>query len=148
MGSKEQPRRMATDTVLPTVGYTMAVAPVWVGYLTVATVDQLATAGLLIPLQVTSIGDALCQLGAGRLITAGLYLGAIGLAYMSVGDLYSGFKDRKSKSSQRKGQAGNHFGNAAYKFFGAMVIGGFPIIANAIGFDLLDCVDPIRLITG
>lgn len=101
-----------------------------------------------LPLQAESIGAALCELGIGAVITAALYLMAVALVYMSLGDLFSGFKNRQSKSPKSKGQAGNDFGSAGFKFVGAVIIGGFPILASAVGVSILDCVDPIRIITG
>lgn len=140
-------RRPGTERTYSAGG--LVVAPLWAAGLTAAVADELVVAASMVPLQTGSdIGGALCQLGAGAIITAGLYIASIALAYLAIGDLFSGFKNRRSKSSSSKGQAGGDFGAGAFKMVGAVVIGGFPVIANAIGFTLLSCVNPIRLITG
>lgn len=126
----------------------LALTSSWAGFMTVAAGHELVLVATMPPLQTEGIGSALCELGLGRIITAALYIGSIALAYMGIGDLWKGFKRRKSKSAGKKGQAGDDFGNALFKMVGAVVIGGFPIIASAIGFDLLSCVEPIRIITG
>lgn len=126
----------------------LALASLWAGFMAAAVAHDLMLVTTMLPLQADGIGSALCELGLGRIITAALYIGSIALAYLGIGDLWKGFKRRKSKSAGKKGQAGDDFGNALFKMVGAVIIGGFPIIANAIGFDLLSCVEPIRIITG
>lgn len=126
----------------------MVIAPLWSGFMGVLAAQELLVVGALIPLQGGNIGSALCNLGIGTIITAALYLAALALAYLAIGDFFSGFANRRSKSSDRKGQAGSDFGSGGFKLVGAVVIGGFPLLANAIGFSLLSCVSPIRILTG
>lgn len=103
----------------------------------------------VVPLQAGGgLGSALCQLGAGALISAMLYLGGLALIIKSIGAFYSAFANRSSKGSGSKGQAGSDFGNGAMMLVGGVVVGGFPILLNAVGVTLLSCVDPVQFVTG
>lgn len=144
MGTTQSPNELTRKYACGLLALTSS----WAGFMTMAAGHDLMLVATMFPLQADGMGSALCELGLGRIITAALYIGSIALAYLGVGDLWKGFKRRKSKSAGKKGQAGDDFGNAIFKMIGAVVIGGFPIIASAIGFDLLSCVEPIRIITG
>lgn len=114
--------------------------------LILATGMLLATLMLVEPVAAQSaIGDAICGTGADQLLEAGIGLLAIMLGYLSIYDLYKGFKAGQSGQTKKRAQAGDEYSAGGKKLVGAVVIAGAPDFLRALGFTLLDCVSVAQI---
>lgn len=91
------------------------------------------------------VGNAICKTGAGKLITAALFIVAILLIYGAIGDAYKGIKKGRSKNTGQRSKQGNDFENAGMKLVGGVLIAASPTILATIGFSLLSCVKAVQI---
>lgn len=91
------------------------------------------------------MGSAICKTGAGKLITAALFLIAIALIYSSIGDFYRGVKKGRSKNTGQRSQQGGDFEAGGMKIGGGVVIAALPTILSTLGFSLLNCVNAVKI---
>lgn len=94
------------------------------------------------PLQ---LSGALCEAGAGDIISAGMWILAALLVYKAIPDIYRGLDQKGQRSGKAQKQAGEYFSAAVTKCIGAVVIGSMPTILSAMGFSLLGCVDSANI---
>lgn len=93
-----------------------------------------------------SLGSALCDAGAGVLLTAVFYIASIALIYLGVIDAIKAFASDRDDDPRRRAGTGGVWGSAAKKFIGGVIVAAAPSILSAIGFSLLDCVSAISVI--
>jgi hypothetical protein len=114
--------------------------------LLLATGTLLGTLILVEPVVAQStIGDALCGTGADKLLEMAIGLLAIMLGYLSIYDLYGGFKAGQGGDAKQRAQAGSYYRAGGKKLVGAVIIAGSPDFLRALGFTLLDCVSVAQI---
>jgi hypothetical protein len=91
------------------------------------------------------LGTAICNTGAGQLITMGLFALALLLIYGAVIDGYRGVKRGRSKNTNQRSQQGGDFENAGMKLIGGVVIAAAPSVLSTLGFSLLSCVNAVQI---
>lgn len=91
------------------------------------------------------LGSAICNTGAGQLITMGLFALALLLIYGAVIDGYRGVKNGRSKNTNQRSQQGGNFENAGMKLIGGVVIAAAPSVLSTLGFSLLSCVNSVQI---
>lgn len=93
----------------------------------------------------STLGDAICGTDADELLSMGIGLLAIMLAYLSIYDLYNGFKAGQSGKTNQRAQAGSDYRAGGKKLVGSVLIAGSPDFLSALGFTLLDCVSVAQI---
>jgi hypothetical protein len=93
----------------------------------------------------SSMKDAICQTGAGDLLSMGIGLLALVLVYYSIYDFYGGFKAGQGGDAKKRAQAGSYYRAGGKKLVGAVFIAGSPDFFSALGFTLLDCVSVAQI---
>jgi hypothetical protein len=93
----------------------------------------------------TTLGDAICDTGAGKLISMGLVGLSLLLVYSGIFDGYRGLKSSNKKNTKQRAQQGSEYGAAGKKLVGAVVISGAPTMLSTMGFSLLGCVGAVQI---
>jgi hypothetical protein len=93
----------------------------------------------------SSMKQAICQTGAGDLLSMGIGLLALVLVYYSIYDFYGGFKAGQGGDAKKRAQAGSYYRTGGKKLVGAVFIAGSPDFFSALGFTLLDCVSVAQI---
>jgi hypothetical protein len=93
----------------------------------------------------STMKDAICQTGAGDLLSMGIFLLALSLVYWSIFDFHAWFKKTNAKDSTTRAKAGGEWRVGGMKLVGAVFIGGSPDFLTAIGFKLLKCVSVTQI---
>lgn len=94
----------------------------------------------------SSLGSALCEAGAGIILTAVFYLASLALVYLAVIDAIKAFAEGSDDDPRRRAGTGTTWGAAVKKFIGAILVAAAPTLLSAIGFTLLDCVSAIDIL--
>lgn len=94
----------------------------------------------------SSLGEALCNAGAGILLTAVFYIASIALIYLGVIDGIKAFAEGGGDDPRRRAGTGSTWRSAVKKFIGGVLVASAPPILSAIGFTLLSCVSAIDII--
>jgi hypothetical protein len=97
------------------------------------------------PVAAQTIGDAFCTTGGGKLVSMAIGAFALVLAYLSIYDLYGGFKAGQGGDSGTRAQAGSYYRAGGKKLVGSVIIAGSPDFLSALGFTLLDCVSVAQI---
>lgn len=92
------------------------------------------------------LGAALCQIGVGQLLSALLYLGAIYLAYLTIGDVVAASASGNSRSSGSQNDRRSALKAAGAKAVGAVAVAGMPTLLAGAGFTLLECVEAVNIL--
>lgn len=96
----------------------------------------------------SSLGEALCNAGAGILLTAVFYIASIALIYLGVIDGIKAFAEGGGDDPRRRAGTGSTWRSAVKKFIGGVLkVASAPTILSAIGFTLLSCVSAIDIIS-
>jgi preprotein translocase subunit SecG len=95
----------------------------------------------------SSLGTALCNAGAGILLTAVFYIASIGLIYLGVIDGIKAFAEGGDDDPRRRAGGSSTVRSAVKKFLGGVLVASAPTILSAIGFSLLSCVSAINIIS-
>jgi preprotein translocase subunit SecG len=95
----------------------------------------------------SSLGEALCNAGAGILLTAVFYIASIALIYLGVIDGIKAFVEGGDDDPRRRAGTGSTWQSAVKKFLGGVLVASAPTILSAIGFSLLSCVSAIDIIS-
>jgi hypothetical protein len=93
----------------------------------------------------TTLGNAICDTGAGKLISMGLVGLSLLLVYSGIFDGYRGLKNSNKKNTKQRAQQGSEYGAAGKKVVGAVVISGAPTMLSTMGFSLLNCVSAVQI---
>jgi hypothetical protein len=88
---------------------------------------------------------AICTTGVGDLLSVGIGMLALLLAYYSIYDMYGGFKAGQGGDSTTRAKAGSYYQAGGKKLAGSVVIAGSPDFLSALGFSLLDCVSVAQI---
>lgn len=91
------------------------------------------------------VNSALCSIGVGGFITLILYLVALALVFLSFFDAANYFKGQNSRESGAQYESRDSLRSGASKLFGAIIVGGLPLLINAMGFNIMDCVNPVDI---
>jgi preprotein translocase subunit SecG len=95
----------------------------------------------------SSLGEALCNAGAGILLTAVFYIASIALIYLGVIDGIKAFAEGGGDDPRRRAGTGSTWRSAVKKFIGGVLVASAPTILSAIGFSLLSCVSAINILS-
>ena len=94
----------------------------------------------------SSLGGALCDAGAGILLTAVFYIASLGLIYLGVIDAIKAFAEGGDDDPRRRAGSGSAWRSAVKKLAGGVLVASAPTLLSAIGFTLLTCVSAISII--